>query len=137
MSAPAAVVGPRGQGRSAPRAAARSRSPTRTAHVGAGTAQLRLICSGWSEQDGCCFCGRCVDDRSALDHEHDTKDLRGVLCDGVDHTPRFRDIAAAIAKLSAGTFVLGGEIAIYDERLRSRFHWLHEPTRPLSPRRRC
>jgi Recombination endonuclease VII len=32
-------------------------------------------------QDGRCpICGRCVDDRSALDHEHRTKELRGVLC---------------------------------------------------------
>jgi Recombination endonuclease VII len=28
----------------------------------------------------CPICGRCVDDRSALDHEHRTKELRGVLC---------------------------------------------------------
>jgi len=28
----------------------------------------------------CPICGRCIDDRSALDHEHQTKELRGVLC---------------------------------------------------------
>jgi hypothetical protein len=28
----------------------------------------------------CPICGRYVDDRSALDHEHRTKELRGVLC---------------------------------------------------------
>jgi bifunctional non-homologous end joining protein LigD len=34
---------------------------------------------------------------------------------------------AAIAKLSARSLVLDGEIAIYDEKLRSRFDWLREP----------
>ena len=33
------------------------------------------------DQGGRCpICGRRVDDRSALDHEHQTKELRGVLC---------------------------------------------------------
>jgi bifunctional non-homologous end joining protein LigD len=45
----------------------------------------------------------------------------------VDHTCRFRDIAAAISKLSARTLVLDGEVAIYDQQLRSRFDWLREP----------
>jgi hypothetical protein len=39
---------------------------------------------------------------------------------GRDHTRRFRDIAAAISKLSARTLVLDGEVAIYDQQLRSR-----------------
>jgi bifunctional non-homologous end joining protein LigD len=51
---------------------------------------------------------------------------------GRDHTRRFRDIAAAILKLSARSLVLDGEVAIYDQKLRSRFEWLHE----LGPRRR-
>jgi len=46
---------------------------------------------------------------------------------GVDHTRRFRDIAAAIAKLSARTLVVDGGVAIYDDLLRSRFEWLREP----------
>jgi ATP-dependent DNA ligase len=46
---------------------------------------------------------------------------------GRDHTRRFADIAAAIAKLSARTLVLDGEVAIYDQQLRSRFDWLREP----------
>lgn len=46
---------------------------------------------------------------------------------GVDHTPRFRDLANAVAKLSARTLVLDGEVAIFDEHLRSRFDWLREP----------
>jgi hypothetical protein len=49
----------------------------RRRRYGASPADLqRLI----AEQDGKCFCGRCVDDRSALDHEWETNDLRGVLC---------------------------------------------------------
>jgi bifunctional non-homologous end joining protein LigD len=48
---------------------------------------------------------------------------------GVDHTRRFHDIATAISKSSARTLVLDGEIAIFDEQLRSRFDWLREPDR--------
>jgi bifunctional non-homologous end joining protein LigD len=46
---------------------------------------------------------------------------------GVDHTRRFGGIVAAISKLSARTAVLDGEVAIFDEQLRSRFDWLREP----------
>src|SRR5262245_483606 len=46
---------------------------------------------------------------------------------GRDHTRRFAGIAAAVAKLTAPALVLDGEVAIYDERLRSRFDWLREP----------
>jgi bifunctional non-homologous end joining protein LigD len=46
---------------------------------------------------------------------------------GVDHTRRFHDIATAISKLSARALVLDGEVAIYDEQLRSRFDWLRKP----------
>jgi len=53
--------------------------------------------------------------------------VRLVSRNGVDHTKRFRDIAAAITKLSARTLVLDGEVAIYDRQLRSRFDWLREP----------
>ena len=44
-----------------------------------------------------------------------------------DHTRRFAGIAAAIAKLAARALVLDGEVAIYDQQLRSRFDWLREP----------
>ena len=44
-----------------------------------------------------------------------------------DHTRRFAGIAAAIAKLSARALVLDGEVAIFDQQLRSRFDWLREP----------
>src|SRR5262250_2319082 len=53
--------------------------------------------------------------------------VRLVSRNGRDHTRRFPGIAAAVAKLSARTLVLDGEVAIYDEQLRSRFHWLREP----------
>jgi bifunctional non-homologous end joining protein LigD len=46
---------------------------------------------------------------------------------GVDHTRRFSEVAAAIAKLSARTLVLDGEVAIFDQQLRSRFDWLRDP----------
>jgi bifunctional non-homologous end joining protein LigD len=36
-------------------------------------------------------------------------------------------LAAAVAKLSARTLVLDGEVAIYDQELRPRFDWLREP----------
>jgi bifunctional non-homologous end joining protein LigD len=59
----------------------------------------------------------------------DGKRVRLVSRNGVDHTRRFADLAAAVTKLSARTLVLDGEVAIYDEQLRSRFDWLREPDR--------
>ena len=53
--------------------------------------------------------------------------VRLVSRNGRDHTRRFRDIATAIATLSARKLVLDGEVAIYDQQLRSRFEWLREP----------
>jgi bifunctional non-homologous end joining protein LigD len=53
--------------------------------------------------------------------------VRLVSRNGRDHTRRFRDLAAAVAKLSARTLMLDGEVAIYDQQLRSRFDWLREP----------
>jgi len=53
--------------------------------------------------------------------------VRLVSRNGVDHTQRFRDLAMAVTKLSARTLVLDGEVAIFDEHLRSRFDWLREP----------
>ena len=44
-----------------------------------------------------------------------------------DHTARFPDIAGAIAKLSPRTLILDGEVAVFDERLVSRFDLLCEP----------
>ena len=39
----------------------------------------------------------------------------------VDHARRFRDVAAAVALLRVPTLVLDGEVAIFDQQLRSRF----------------
>src|SRR5438309_9593547 len=46
---------------------------------------------------------------------------------GVEHTKRFQDLAATILKLSERSLVLDGEVAIYDQQLRSRFEWLRDP----------
>jgi bifunctional non-homologous end joining protein LigD len=40
---------------------------------------------------------------------------------GVNHAGRFREIAAAVAAMPVPTLVLDGEVAIFDEQLRSRF----------------
>lgn len=45
----------------------------------------------------------------------------------VDHTKRFRHVAAAIAALPDDTLVLDGEVAIFDQALRSRFDLLQQP----------
>jgi bifunctional non-homologous end joining protein LigD len=46
------------------------------------------------------------------------------LVKGVTHDGRFRELAAAIGRLAPATLVLDGEIAIFDEQLRSRFELL-------------
>jgi hypothetical protein len=43
---------------------------------------------------------------------------------GVEHSKRFRGVAEAIAALAEKTLVLDGEIAIFDQQLRSRSDWL-------------
>lgn len=53
--------------------------------------------------------------------------VRLVSRNGIDHTRRFVDLAGAIARLSPRTLVLDGEVAIYDQQLRSRFEWLRDP----------
>jgi bifunctional non-homologous end joining protein LigD len=51
----------------------------------------------------------------------------------VDHARRFREIAAAVAAMSFTTLVLDGEVASFDEQLRSRFDWLrHHPTNDVA-----
>src|SRR5262245_49322175 len=55
--------------------------------------------------------------------------VRLVSRNGRDHTRRFHDIAAAVSKLAMRALVLDAEVAIYDEKLRSRFDWLREPDR--------
>jgi bifunctional non-homologous end joining protein LigD len=43
---------------------------------------------------------------------------------GLDHTHRFPELVKAIAELDAPSFILDGEIAIFDRQLISRFEWL-------------
>ena len=49
--------------------------------------------------------------------------VRFVSRNGRDHTRRFPDIAAAVAKLTARSLVLDGEVAIFDQQSRPRFDW--------------
>jgi bifunctional non-homologous end joining protein LigD len=67
-----------------------------------------------------------VDDWRMLPYK-DGDDVGLVSRNGRDHTRRFGDLAAVISKLSARTLVLDGEVAIYDQELRSRFDWLRDP----------
>jgi bifunctional non-homologous end joining protein LigD len=50
----------------------------------------------------------------------------------VDHSRRFHEVAAAVAGLKPRTLVLDGEVAIYDQQLRSRFDWLRDPPDELA-----
>ena len=54
---------------------------------------------------------------------------------GVDHRDRFPDLVVAIAALPAARLILDGEVAIFDEQLVSRFHFLWEwdPSVPTTP----
>jgi len=53
--------------------------------------------------------------------------VRLVSRNGVDHTRRYPDVAAAFAQLKPSTLVLDGELAVFDDQLRSRFEWLRDP----------
>jgi bifunctional non-homologous end joining protein LigD len=46
---------------------------------------------------------------------------------GVDLTERFPRVAKAIASLPSEALVLDGEVAVFDQRLMSRFDLLSEP----------
>jgi bifunctional non-homologous end joining protein LigD len=46
---------------------------------------------------------------------------------GVDHSGRFASLATAISKLHPGRLILDGEVAVFDEKLISQFHLLHDP----------
>jgi bifunctional non-homologous end joining protein LigD len=48
---------------------------------------------------------------------------------GKDHTRRFPHLVAAVKALRFRTFILDGEVAVYDEQLISRFEWLRESPR--------
>jgi bifunctional non-homologous end joining protein LigD len=47
---------------------------------------------------------------------------------GLDHSRRFPDLVKAVAEMDVPSFILDGEIAIFDGQLISRFEWLR--TRP-------
>jgi ATP-dependent DNA ligase len=49
-------------------------------------------------------------------------------------TRGFPDLAKAVAKLSAGTLVIDGEVVVFDEQLQSRFEWLSHDVSALSAR---
>jgi bifunctional non-homologous end joining protein LigD len=58
----------------------------------------------------------------------DGRRVRLISRNGVDHTRRYPGLAAAIGRLGPDPVVLDGELAVFDEQLRSRFDWLR--TRP-------
>jgi ATP-dependent DNA ligase len=70
---------------------------------------------------------RCTKRRSTAGAYKAGDRVRLVSRDGRDHARRFDELAAAIGKLSARSLALDGEVAIFDQRLRSRFDWLREP----------
>jgi bifunctional non-homologous end joining protein LigD len=43
---------------------------------------------------------------------------------GIHHAKRFPELVQALGSLSAETFLLDGEVAVYDRALISRFEWL-------------
>ncbi len=43
---------------------------------------------------------------------------------GIQHTKRFPELVQALDAMSAGAFILDGEVAVYDRALISRFEWL-------------
>jgi bifunctional non-homologous end joining protein LigD len=52
------------------------------------------------------------------------RDVRLISRRGIDHTARFPGLATAIGALPGATLVLDGEVAVFDERLVSRFDLL-------------
>ena len=54
-------------------------------------------------------------------------DVRLVSRRGLDHTARFAPLAKSIAALPSADLILDGEVAVFDERLVSRFDLLMEP----------
>jgi bifunctional non-homologous end joining protein LigD len=55
------------------------------------------------------------------------RDVRLVSRKGLDQTARFPDVVKAIGSLPGDTLVLDGEVAVFDERLVSRFDLLSDP----------
>src|SRR5258708_5294001 len=57
----------------------------------------------------------------------DGASVRLISRNAVDWTSRFRELAAAIAKLRADILVLDGEVAVFDKKFVSRFELLRDP----------
>jgi bifunctional non-homologous end joining protein LigD len=60
----------------------------------------------------------------------DGDDVRLVSRLGNDHTKRFPDLVNAVRALVPETLILDGEVAIFDERLISRFEWMRHGKPP-------
>ena len=56
--------------------------------------------------------------------------VRLVSRQGRDHTKRFPDLVKSIRALAPETLILDGEVAIFDERLISRFDWMRHGKKP-------
>ena len=56
----------------------------------------------------------------------DGTSVRLLSRNGIDHARRFRELVAAVAALAEPTLVLDGEVAIFDQAMRSRFDLLRE-----------
>jgi len=67
----------------------------------------------------------------------DGRVVRLVSRNAVDHTERFRELAAAIAALKAPTLILDGEVCVFDKQLISQFHLLGNSDPASHVRRRC
>jgi len=65
----------------------------------------------------------------------DRRAVKLVSRQGVDHTARFPDIVATLRALEVPTLILDGEIAIFDQKMISRFEWLRRrgPTEIATP----
>jgi ATP-dependent DNA ligase len=50
--------------------------------------------------------------------------VRLISRQNVDHTERFRDLAASVAALKAPTLILDGDVCVFDKHLVSQFHLL-------------
>jgi bifunctional non-homologous end joining protein LigD len=61
--------------------------------------------------------------------------VRLISRNGVDHTARFADLAAAVAQLPARRLILDGEVCVFDPQLVSQFHLLGDgtPEEPATP----
>jgi bifunctional non-homologous end joining protein LigD len=60
--------------------------------------------------------------------------VRLISRNGVDHTERFRELAAAVAVLKAPTLILDGEVCVFDKNLVSQFHLLDRSSdEPCTP----